>query len=170
METADESTETPKSYNEILREKFHSKLTELLTAKQSETDQLQANTSALNNIWCLNQIIIPLYSATNTNYHCGNLKLKYGQPESDFSGYSKIPDNKPNSSMSAHVLKELKADGETEGMSANFSVGIENTTVSEDESKDSGKATWVKKHHICALFATNHLGSINFARWGEFMW
>lgn len=158
METADESTETPTSYNEILREKFHSKLTELLTVKQSaNTEQLQANTNALNNVWCLNQIIIPLHSASNTSYHCGNLKLKYGQPESDFSVYSKIPDNKPNSSMSAHILKELKADCNTKG-SMNFSVGIEYTTVSEDEPNDSGKATLVKKHHICALFATNHLG------------
>ena len=71
--------------------------------------------------------------------------------------------------MSAHVLKELKANCDAGGISTNFSVGFENTTVSEDESNDSGKATLVKKQHICALFATNHLGSINVARLGEYM-
>ena len=144
----------PQSYSEILRQKFHAKLTELLTDKSTESDQLQAKTSALNNVWCLNQIIIPIHSNATSNSSCGQMKLKYGKPESDFSVYASVLANKPKSAESAHALKELRADC---GAEANFSAGILNKTDVDAESNET-KVVFVKKTHINALFATNHLG------------
>ena len=67
-------------FNQILRNKFLSKLTQVL-------QKYEEDACVLNHIWCLNQITVPFNSGVN---QCGNLKIKYGHPENEFMNYSTL--------------------------------------------------------------------------------
>jgi hypothetical protein len=75
-----ENTNTLMSTLNDQREKFHNKLINLLNE----------NKSLINDVWIVNQQIIPLASNVTNNQQCGFLKFKYLTPENDYSVYSYI--------------------------------------------------------------------------------
>ena len=76
--------------NEVIHDKFSKKLTDIISPHWNKTnDGLSSLKFTLNNLWCFNQIIIPLVSFANAPINVGNLRVRYAQPDNDLNAYEK---------------------------------------------------------------------------------
>ena len=128
--------------NEIIRNNFVKKLTQLFK-KFNMIDSKDANNALLNNIWILNQFIVPLSSQTNSKINllsCGHLKIKYSSPENDFMAYGNLSSNKSNSMESNALLNDLKREeltSELHNVNSNMSEETD-VSLSTNELNNSG--------------------------------
>ena len=69
-----------------VRNKFHEKLIDLL--KSTLIQENATNKTILNNVWILNETVVPIVPLNSSTQHCGFFKIKYLLPENDFTVYS----------------------------------------------------------------------------------
>jgi hypothetical protein len=71
---------------DTVRNQFHEKLIDQL--KSTLIHENATNKTILNNVWILNETVVPIVPLNSSTQHCGFFKIKYLLPENDFSVYS----------------------------------------------------------------------------------
>jgi hypothetical protein len=140
-ESTTTTTTTSQSISDTLHAKFESKLKHLISEKTSNNK----NEFIFNNIWLLNQLIIPISGSQN---QCGSLRIHYQLcPENELTAYGHIKKGllKPTDKLTGLTCSEyLSADIDTMN--------------SQDCNCNFRNGSIINRAHIHTLFASNFSG------------